>query len=121
MGFRAIKVKASSLPQVVTAMALLGVIVGITIMVFSNVLSDSSSLMDKQMSNMLDKHVNKVFEEKRFNDDSFEYEGYTVEIEFSDYVLSERLKVGYFSAFVNGEEKSRFEKRILIMIGNEEE
>ena len=47
------------MPQVVTAMALLGIIISIAMLVFGNILHQSTSLEDKRISMLLDAQINK--------------------------------------------------------------
>ena len=115
------KIKASSMPQVVTAMALLGIIISIAMLVFGNILHQSTSLEDKRISMLLDGQINKVIESRDYSENTIDYDDFRIEVEASDHVSNQNLKVIYFSAFYNNKQEAIMEKKILLNINNEDE
>ena len=109
------------MPQVVTAMALLGIIISIAMLVFGNILHQSTNLEEKRMSMLLDAEINRVIESRDYSESIIDYDDFTIEIEASDHVSNQNLKVIYFSAFHNNKEEAVLEKRILLNINSEDE
>ena len=109
------------MPQVVTAMALLGIIISIAMLVFGNILHQSTSLEDKRMSMFLDAQINRVIESRDYSESIIDYDDCTIEVEASDHVSNQNLKVIYFSVFYNNREEAVLEKRILLNINSEDE
>ena len=115
------KINASSMPQVVTAMALLGIIISIAMLVFGNILHQSTSLEDKRVSMLLDAQINRVIESRDYSENSLDYDDFRIEIEASEHISNQNLKVIYFSAFHKNKEEAVMEKRILLNINSENE
>ena len=109
------------MPQVVTAMALLGIIVSIAMLVFGNILHQSTSLEDKRISMLMDAEINRVIESRDYSENTIDYDDCTIEVEVSDHVSNQNLKVIYFSAFTTNQEVAVLEKRILLNINSEDE
>jgi len=110
------KIKASSLPQVVTAMAILGIVVAITMASFGNIFQHTTPLVYKQLSSAIDSEINKTWDLKTAKDDVIEYENFRIETEFSPHVSIANLRVGYFTGFVGKSKEPVIEKKILIKI-----
>ena len=94
------------MPQVVTAMALLGIIISIAMLVFGNILHQSTSLEDKRISMLLDAQINKVVESRDYSENTIDYDDFRIEVEASDHVSNQNLKVIYFSAFYNNKQEA---------------
>ena len=109
------------MPQVVTAMALLGIIISIAMLVFGNILHQSTSLEDKRVSMFLDAQVNRVIESRDYSETTFDFDDFRIELEVSDHISNQNLKVIYFSAFHKNKEEAVLEKRILLNINSEDE
>tara|TARA_Y100001934_G_scaffold276624_1_gene373588 strand:+ start:6754 stop:7122 length:369 start_codon:yes stop_codon:yes gene_type:complete len=116
-----VKIKASSMPQVVTAMALLGIIISIAMLVFGNVLHQSTSLEDKRIAMLMDAEINRVIESRDYSENTIDYDDFIIEVEISDHISNQNLKVIYFSAFAANKEVAFLEKRILLNINAEDE
>lgn len=109
------------MPQVVTAMALLGIIISIAMLVFGNILHQSTSLEDKRIAMLLDAEINRVIETRDYSESIIDYDNFTIEVEASDHVSNQNLKVIYFSVFYSNREEAVLEKRILLNINSEDE
>ena len=109
------------MPQVVTAMALLGIIISIAMLVFGNILHQSTNLDYKRISMLLDARINHVIEARDYSDNTFDFDDFRIEVEASDHVSNQSLKVIYFSGFHNNKEEVVLEKRILLNINSEDE
>ena len=109
------------MPEVVTAMALLGIIISIAMLVFGNILHQSTSIMEKRISMILDAEINRVMESRDYSESSIDYDTFRIEVEATNHVSRKNLKVIYFSAFHKNREDAIFEKKILLSVSNEEE
>ena len=109
-----IKLKGSTLLEIVIAMALLGIVSSVVLIIFENVYRASPSIKKHQVSMFLDGEINKTYQSQNTKNRIAEFKNISVNIEFSDHVSNKNLKVGFFSAFINENEEVIIEKRILI-------
>ena len=109
------------MPEVVTAMALLGIIIGVAMLVFGNILHQSTSIMEKRISMIMDAQINQVIESRNYAESIIDYDYFRIEVEAADHVSNKSLKVIYFSAFHNNREDAILEKRILLNMNNKDE
>ncbi len=109
------------MPQVVTAMALLGIIISIAMLVFGNILHQSTSLEDKRISMLLDAQINRVIESRDYSENTIDYDDFTIEIEAVDHISNKNLKIIYFSALRTNKAEAIFEKKILLNVNDEDE
>lgn len=108
------QIKASSITEVVVAMAVLGVVMTISLNVFDSLYHSSPSLKEKQISMMIDSHIIEMKAYKDLTDDRIEYDGFYITTEFSEYLDNDRLKVCFLSAFKKVSGDLIMEKRILL-------
>ena len=109
------------MPQVVTAMALLGIIISVAMLVFGNILHQSTSLEEKRISMLLDAQINRVIESHDYSENTLDYDDFTIEVEVANHLRNKNLKVLYFSAFRSNKEEAFIEKKILLNVNNEDE
>ena len=62
------------MPEVVTAMALLGIIIGVAMLVFGNILHQSTSIMEKRISMIMDAQINQVIESRNYAESIIDYD-----------------------------------------------
>ena len=102
-------------------MALLGIIISIAMLVFGNILHQSTSLEDKRISMLLDAQINRVIESRDYSEKTIDYDDFRIDIEAANHIRVKNLKIIYFSAFRNNKEEAILEKKILLNTNNEYE
>lgn len=103
-----------SLPQVVAAMTILGIVMGISMMIFGNIFHGATPLKEKQLSMAIDAKINEAFKTKITEDNVYDFDGFRIETEFTEHIKSSNLKIGYFMGFIGDSDNPVVEKRILI-------
>lgn len=108
------RISGSTLTEVVLAMALLGIVTAAALSIFSNLNHSTSSVKVFQVSSFLDSEINKTFQNQLTKDQSFTFENFEIEIQFTEHLSNKNLKLGIFSAYVPDEKIPIVEKKILI-------
>lgn len=111
-----VKVKASTIIEVIIAMAVLGIVTGISLMIMSNIYSSTTSLLKQKMTTAIDAEISRIYAFKKVKNDIVDYDDFSIDIEFVQHTENNQLKVGYLGAYYKNQEEPIIEKRILIKV-----
>lgn len=107
------KIKAATLTEVIVAMALLGIITGVSMMIFSNVIQGGVSTKQVQIEHQLNGIISQIFADEIIKNSELDYDKFAVNVEFTEHLEKPNLQVVFISATKNDEDQIFLEKKIL--------
>lgn len=99
-----LKLKASSMLEVVSAILILSVVFAIVMMISSNVLGSSKSLTAFKIESEIDLLIEKENTSLKFIDDVYELDGYKITTQFDRDINNKIVVIGSFEAYSNANE-----------------